>query len=199
MTQQQPQQPEEAPAEKKAEESEDLSASSTSMARIKYESERDQRRAEKASDFLKGRDAQRKKQRAASTPTPPILEREALEIPVGPEFDPEIDDYQQATPAGQPSVLPDEEMNPEHEAMERAAKRLRVDHEGFRGAILTTCGTRQPFRKPALNRRTSSLWCQAQRLLGQVPGLDGWRACFGGSTGRATCRTEEGPESGEAS
>ena len=112
-------------------EPEDMSSSSTSMARMKYESERDARRDAQSSDFFKKmrekRETERERRRtellkqAESLPIhiPPRLPPEA--IPAGDEFDPELDDYH-TRPTRQLSPL----VEAEEEPAEREAKRLRV-------------------------------------------------------------------------
>ena len=106
---------------------------------MQLESERDQRRALKSSDFVKKRDLERKEAQArkkvayqrgrdqaqASTPAP---ER----IPAGPEYDPDLDDYH---------TQPRRELSPvregsETEAAERETKRLRVTEEIDESALM---------------------------------------------------------------
>ena len=110
----------------------DLSASSTSMARMDLESERARKRDEGRWPFCqkmqKKRDEEREAKRSAtmqSVQDAPM--QEALEVPAGPEFDPEIDDFHQAVPAVDPPPLFEGE-GPS-EAEERAAKRLRFDEK----------------------------------------------------------------------
>ena len=104
---------------------EDLSASSTSMGRIRLESERDARRAVKSSAFFKKRDdARRKKQGEERKKYRSELQSPMLDpvlVPV-PEYDPDVDDYHQARVPKRPTVFPS---TPEEEADEREAKRLR--------------------------------------------------------------------------
>ena len=104
--------------------SEDLSASSTSMARMKYESERDAKRAIKSSDFFNRKAEERRKQREQKLRdmgiTSKPMEAEASSIPAGSDFDPDLDDYH---------TRPTRQLSPvvefDAEAAEREAKRLR--------------------------------------------------------------------------
>lgn len=108
---------------------EDLSSSSTSMARIHLESERAQRRALQSSEFFKQREEERRarrEERRAQMGLPASLETSGLKpeeipIPEGDEFDVELDDYH-SRPARQLSPM----VSPEDEPAEREAKRLRV-------------------------------------------------------------------------
>ena len=115
--------------------SEDLSASSTSMARMKYESERDAKRAIKSSDFFNRKAEERRKQREQKLRdmgiTSKPMEAEASSIPAGSDFDPDLDDYH---------TRPTRQLSPvvefDAEAAEREAKRLRLtaDEKASEGA-----------------------------------------------------------------
>ena len=108
---------------------EDLSSSSTSMARIHLESERAQRRALQSSEFFKQREEERRarrEERRAQMGLPASLETSGLKpeeipIPEGDEFDVDLDDYH-SRPARQLSPM----VSLEDEPAEREAKRLRV-------------------------------------------------------------------------
>lgn len=111
--------------------SEDLSASSTSMARMQLESERERKRELRSSEFFQNQQEKRQRlsrRKSTTTSAPPLQPiREGLDVPVGPPYDPELDDYHQAEPnLGAP--LPQAPMSMDDtEAVERASKRLRVD------------------------------------------------------------------------
>lgn len=103
---------------------EDLSSSSTSMARIQLESQRAQRRA----DFFKSKEEQRRKKKeeerlrfqSRAAPSDAML-------PAVPEtYDPDFDDYHQRRPKRAPGFSE----TAEGEANEREAKRLRLDEAG---------------------------------------------------------------------
>ena len=111
---------------------EDLSSDLLSMARMRYESERDAKKDRKSSEFFaKVREERKRKQeerrqkwveeerrRSFSSSLP------AAQIPIpGAEFDPDLDDYHVSAPS---SRMPAISENLEDEAQEREAKRLRV-------------------------------------------------------------------------
>ena len=99
----------------------DLSASSTSMARMKMESEREEKRQLHSASFFESRKQEREAQRLQRLKD---LQREAIETPAHPEFDPEpeLDDFH--TPSTErPAPIP-EEVGTE-EAVERETKRRR--------------------------------------------------------------------------
>ncbi len=104
--------------------SEDLSASSTSMARMQLESERERKRELRSGEFFqrqqdKRQRLSRRRPSATSTlPLPPV--REGLDVPVGPSFDPELEPDLGAPPLPAPMGVDDVE------AVERASKRLRM-------------------------------------------------------------------------
>ena len=107
----------------------DLSSSSTSMARIKLESDREHKRSLQASDFFKRRELERQQQREArriSMGLPPSATSiQPVDIPIeDDEFDEELDDFH-SKPARQLSPM----IDPADEAAEREAKRLRVTAE----------------------------------------------------------------------
>ena len=82
--------------------SEDLSASSTSMARMQLESERERKRELRSSEFFQNQQEKRQRlsrRKSTTTSAPPLQPiREGLDVPVGPPYDPELDDYHQAEP-----------------------------------------------------------------------------------------------------
>eukprot|EP00435_Cladocopium_sp_Y103_P040843 s1261_g11.t1 len=113
--------PEQAPME-------DLSSSSTSMARMQLESDRMMRRSLQSSEFFKRREIERQAQReqkrmALGLPhtAPAALRPEEVPILETDEFDEEMDDYH-SKPARQMSPM----IDPSDEAAEREAKRLRI-------------------------------------------------------------------------
>ena len=115
---------------------EDLSSSSLSMARMRLESDRAARRATRSGDFFNMRERQRREQRekrleemrqraeAAANAMPPE------NVPVGPEWEPELDDYH-TRPTRQLSPV----VEMENEAAEREAKRLRVNEPAEDSAL----------------------------------------------------------------
>ena len=104
---------------------EDMSSGSTSMARMRYESERDAKKHRRDSEFFARKERERKEKRDARLQQ---LQQQAALTPLPPmetaEFDPELHDYHQASPSKR---LPAVSENPETEAQEREAKRLRGD------------------------------------------------------------------------
>ena len=110
------------------EEKGDLSASSTSQARMHLESERERKREMKSMSFFEQKSKQRRidkeeqrKQREED------LAREALTIPAGPEFDPDLDSFRQSMASTRPPPIPEEaEVD---EAQERESKRLKTGEE----------------------------------------------------------------------
>ena len=113
--------------------SEDMSSDSLSMARMRYESERDAKRDRKSSEFFaRVREDRKRKQeerrqrwleeehrRSSSSQIP------AANVPIPrAEYDPDLDDYHVSAPS---STLPAITESHEGEAQEREAKRLRVD------------------------------------------------------------------------
>lgn len=104
----------------------DLSASSTSAARLELESERERKRHLKSYEFFGQKRAEReaKKARKQLETVPEILRREALDVPVGPTYDPDIDDFHQQVPTVGAPPIP--EATGDLEAQEREAKRQRV-------------------------------------------------------------------------
>ena len=106
----------------------DLSASSTSAARLQLESGREQRKERRKFDFFeqqqRRRQQDRESKKARLETIPDVTLREAFEVPVGPDFDPELDDFHQAVPAETPPPIM--EADDVDEAQERAAKRLRL-------------------------------------------------------------------------
>ena len=120
-----PQVPPEAPESIALPEVEDLSSSSTSMARMQLESDREQKRSLKSYDFF---DRQRKQRKSQSFPTTSKIKPEDIPIPEDDEFDPDKDDYHQARPMTTTMTrqLSPAEIDPAAEASEREAKRLRV-------------------------------------------------------------------------
>ena len=104
----------------------DLSSSSTSMARMRLESEREQRRSLKTASFFDTKERQRRAKRTVAAPEDESAgERSAEDVPIQ-DWDPEFDDYHQsAPPASLPAIVEDEPM----EAQERAAKRLRMEEK----------------------------------------------------------------------
>ena len=116
---------------------EDLSSTSTSMGRMRLESQMEERRQLRSSRFFQQRQDEReaKKQRKMTEMREKhggtgVAERGAGSAdPAMMEFDPEVDDYHQSVPTGSlPSVFEDEST----EAQERASKRLRVVEPGDR-------------------------------------------------------------------
>ena len=114
-------------------EPEDLSSSSTSMARMRLESDREQRRSIRSSDFFNRREEERRAKKArrmmpfeqqrmmAEDRQRTQVARPPEEIPAGPEYDVDLDDYR-TKPARQLSPL----VEVEDENQEREAKRLRL-------------------------------------------------------------------------
>ena len=104
---------------------EDMSSGSTSMARMRYESERDAKKHRRDSEFFARKERERREKRDARLQQ---LQQQAALTPLPPmetaEFDPEMHDYHQASPSKR---LPAVSENPETEAQEREAKRLRGD------------------------------------------------------------------------
>ena len=103
----------------------DLSSSSTSMARMRYEAERDARRAVHSSEFFNRRERERKAAREAKKEAfvPDVVASPMLpeDVPVGASYDPDLDDYR-TPPATSLSPIAEES----DEAAEREAKRQRV-------------------------------------------------------------------------
>ena len=102
---------------------EDLSASSTSMARIQVESEREQKREIRSGLFFERKQKERKAlKEQQKVQRLKDLEREAVTTPVFPEFDPDLDDFRSPATT-RPAPIPEE---PEiDEAVERETKRRR--------------------------------------------------------------------------
>ena len=102
---------------------EDLSASSTSMARMKLESEREQKREIRSGLFFEKKQKERKAlKEQQKVQRLKDLEREAVTTPVFPEFDPDLDDFRSPATT-RPAPIPEEpEMD---EAVERETKRRR--------------------------------------------------------------------------
>lgn len=127
----------EGPALPAAEEQEDLSASSTSMARMELESERERKRQSRSFDFFDKRAKERRlakeeasRKRSEAGASRPAAAREGLDVPVGPEYDPDLDGYRQAVPtSGPPPPLPSIGEETGSAEAERAAKRLRTVRE----------------------------------------------------------------------
>ena len=121
---------------------EDLSASSTSMARMHLESERERKRELRSGEFFQRREEERRQQREEKrrktdegVPVTPAQAEETLpsagsRVDEDPDllFDPEVHDYHQSRPTRQLSPLVEDA---EAEANEREAKRLRTSsHDG---------------------------------------------------------------------
>ena len=109
---------------------EDMSSSSTSMARIRWESERAAQRDARASDFFKRKEAQRAEERerkriarqqAAEVQEQPEVPVLPEDVPAGVPYDPDIDDYH-TPPTRQLSPV----VEVDEEPAEREAKRLRA-------------------------------------------------------------------------
>ena len=135
---------EEPPAEEEIlqEQTEDLSASSTSMGRMHLESERERKRELRSSEFFSKKQEERRQQReekrrrieeggpAPAAPMEEVITPDLGGEAEGPEmeFDPELDDYHQSRPTRQLSPLVED---PEAVSAEREAKRLRTtSHDG---------------------------------------------------------------------
>ena len=107
---------------------EDMSSDSLSMARMRYESERDALKAIRSSDFFAQRRRDRlarqeeRRQRFLAQQAQPLPAAEAIPVPRD-EFDPEVDDYHQSAPSKRMPAIAE---SPEMEANERESKRLRV-------------------------------------------------------------------------
>ena len=109
---------------------EDMSSSSTSMARIRWESERAAQRDARASDFFKRKEVQRAEERerkriarqqAAEVQAQPEVPVLPEDVPAGVPYDPDIDDYH-TPPTRQLSPV----VEVDEEPAEREAKRLRA-------------------------------------------------------------------------
>lgn len=94
-------------------------------ARMRYESERDRKKHLRGSEFFARKEREREVKRAARTQQ---MQQQAIATPIPmegtTELDPEVHDYHQASPSRR---LPAVSENPETEAQEREAKRLRGD------------------------------------------------------------------------
>jgi len=113
-----------------------LSASSTSMARIELESEREKKRSVKSYNFFEAQRQKRLKKASAMEKIPDLPFAEALETPVGPDYDPDLHDYHQHQPTEGPPPIP--EAVDSSEAAEREAKRQRVSSEAPAESALFT-------------------------------------------------------------
>eukprot|EP00435_Cladocopium_sp_Y103_P040884 s349_g11.t1 len=143
-TVEQPKPLEDVPERPIAEPAEDLNSSSTSMARIQLESDREQKRSLKSHEFFdrmaKQRRMAKQLQPAAELSSLPSLRPEEIPIPEDEEFDPEADDYHQALPSTTTMTRQRSPflVDPAAEASEREAKRLRLgespDHASFADA-----------------------------------------------------------------
>ncbi|CAK9023806.1 unnamed protein product [Durusdinium trenchii] len=113
-------------------ESEDLSSDSLSMARMKYESERDAKKAIKSSEFFAKKREERlqrqeeRRQRFQQSEAARQFEAASIPIPRA-EYDPDVDDYHQSVPS--PKRLPAISEDPDADARERESKRLRSAEE----------------------------------------------------------------------
>ena len=97
---------------------------------MELKSERDRKRSIQNYDFFERKQREREAKRQARERLPAVPDlpmREALETPVGPEFDPDLDSYRQSVPTAVPPIP---EATDNTEAPEREAKRLRVNSEG---------------------------------------------------------------------
>ena len=109
---------------------EDLSSDSLSMARMKYESDREQKRSLKSFEFfeqkrqrrLEKQEERRERFRAFERSQQQELPPEEIPVPKS-DYDPDVDDYHQSQPSKRmPAITED----PEAEAQERESKRLRM-------------------------------------------------------------------------
>ena len=121
-----------APSLKPPAESEDLSSDSLSMARMRYESERDAKKAIKSSEFFAKKREERlhrqeeRRQRFQQSEAARQFEAASVPIPRA-EYDPDVDDYHQSVPS--PKRLPAISEDPDADARERESKRLRSAEE----------------------------------------------------------------------
>ena len=129
--------------------SEDLSASSTSMARMKLESDRDQRRMLKSSEFFDKRARERREARERRQSDFEEAERlreqqrQAEATPIEEDvFDEELHDYHQSRPTRQLTPVVED---PAAEANEREAKRLRVSEDSPETANFVDAADKIPF------------------------------------------------------
>ncbi len=110
----------------------DLSSSSTSMARMHLESERERKKQLRSFEFFDSKQKQRRLDKEQRPQTGGSLaEAASIPIPEDAEFDPEVHDYHQSQPSRR-QISPYEE-DPTNEANEREAKRLRIDEPSGRG------------------------------------------------------------------
>lgn len=151
----------------------DLSASSTSMARMELESRREMKRSQRSFDFFEAQ----KKRREAKSGQKRVAEkiREGLHVPAGPEYDPDIDSYRTPEASG-PSPLPqiDEDGI---EAQERASKRLRAGASGSEVASFGFCRYAIEEEDFLTNQAKSEFACKAEYF--QEMGLDEEEFLFG--------------------
>eukprot|EP00439_Symbiodinium_sp_Y106_P022669 s217_g2.t2 len=139
--------PEERSAQRKRD-AEDLSSSSTSMARMRWESERDAKKARQSSEFFRSQERKRRPEGGVTSnapPEPPPGEQPlpddvdqdlyvpspiGLDLPPATEamteWDPDLDDYHVPPSDGVLPPLPAMAEEPGAEAQEREAKRQRV-------------------------------------------------------------------------
>lgn len=103
---------------------EDMSSGSTSMARMRYESERDAKKARRDSEFFAKKERERKQAREERSRRILLEEQQRAAAAPIPEYDPELDDYHQSSPSKRLPVVAE---SPEVETQEREAKRLRGD------------------------------------------------------------------------
>ncbi|CAK9062808.1 unnamed protein product [Durusdinium trenchii] len=108
----------------RAREREDMSSGSTSMARMRYESERDAKKARRDSEFFAKKERERKQAREERSRRILLEEQQRAAAAPIPEYDPELDDYHQSSPSKRLPVVAE---SPEVETQEREAKRLRGD------------------------------------------------------------------------
>ena len=153
-----------APAGEAVEEPADLSASSTSMPRMELESERERERQSRSFDFFDKKSKERRiaraeasRKRSEAEARQPVRVVEGLEMPVGPEFDPDLDDYHQAVPTAGPPPLPTIGDDTGAEAAERSAKRLRTIQEEAPGSSSLTTGGSMSYHMVVTEEFASSV------------------------------------------